>query len=285
MRKRYTLLILLFLVTASISAQQKVNGLVEDDETGEPVSYASVMPEKGDMIVTDSSGKFSLTIRRQPRSGDSLFISAIGYFSKKVAVKDLLTNNKVKLSQQETVLDQVRIFASLKGDERKFGYFRDWKVKNQGSEIGFIFELPRQEFQIGQVQVKINHNYDTCWLKLHLREVSKFGLNEPEREIAHKETILPTTIKNGLVEFDLNWEEVSINSNKLYVGFEVVKCGCSQSAAPSFFFMGNEEGSNFYKEPWINKTDSNRSNKELAEIAPVWKRGVDYTIYVRMTTR
>src|SRR6185503_7966425 len=138
MRKRYTLLILLFLVTASISAQQKVNGLVEDDATGEPVSYASVMPEKGEMIVTDSSGKFSLTIRRQPRSGDSLFISAIGYFSKKVAVKDLLTNNKVKLSQQETVLDQVRIFASLKGDERKFGYFRDWKVKNQGSEIGFI---------------------------------------------------------------------------------------------------------------------------------------------------
>jgi hypothetical protein len=283
MRKLY-LLILPFLVTATISAQQKINGLVEDDATGEPVSYASVMPGKGDMIITDSSGKFALVIRRQPRSGDSLFISAIGYFPKRVALKDLLTNNKIKLSQQETVLDQVKIFASIKGDERKFGYFREWKVKGDGSEIGFIFEMPKKQFQIGQVQVKINHNYDTCWLKLHLRNV---GFIEPEKEITHKETILPTTIKNGLVEFDLNWEDVSITSNKMYVGFEIVKCGCTQSTAPSFFFMGNEEGKNFYKESWAKKTESskNNNNKDTDETSPIWKIGVDYTIYVRLTTK
>src|SRR6185436_20185335 len=97
MRKQYTLLIPLFLITVAISAQQKINGLVEDDETGEPVSYASVVPGKGDMIVTDSSGKFSLVIRRQPRPGDSISISAIGYFPKKISMKDLLVSAKIKL--------------------------------------------------------------------------------------------------------------------------------------------------------------------------------------------
>ena len=287
MRKLYILLILSIFFTASISAQQKISGFVEDDETGEPVSYASVVPEKGEGLMTDSSGKFLFVVRKQPKVKDSILVTAIGYVPKKVSVKDLITNNKVMLKQEEKILEQVKIFASIKGDERKVGYFRDWKVKNDGSEIGFIFDLPKQQFQIGKVQVKINHNYDTCWLKLHLRNVEKFGSNEPAREVAHKETILPTTIKNGLVEFDLSWEDVSITSNKMYVGFEVVKCGCSQSTAPSFFFMGNEEGVNFYKEPWVKKTDSNKSNKdkEPEEIAPVWKRGVDYTIYVRMMTR
>jgi len=269
MRKQYILLILLSLVTASVSAQQKISGLVEDDETGEPVSYASVLPGKGDMIVTDSSGRFSLTIRRQLRQGDSLYITAIGYFPKKIAVKDLLANNKVKLNQQENVLDQVKIFASIKGDERKFGYFREWKTKNDGGEIGYIFDLPARKLQVGQVQVKINHNYDTCWIKLHLREVMAAQFSVPGKEILEKDVILETTTKYGLVEFDLGWEPVDMPNNKLYVGFELLRCGCSQSNAPSFFFMGNEQGFNFFKE-------TNRS---------VWKNSGEYTIYTRLITK
>ena len=129
MSKRHIVLIFSFLLTVSISAQQKINGVVEDDATGEPVSYASVTPGKGEMIVTDSAGKFSLTIRKQPRSSDSIAITAIGYLYKKVSVKDLLTDSKVKLNREDKMLDQVKIYASLKGDERKFGYFREWKVK------------------------------------------------------------------------------------------------------------------------------------------------------------
>lgn len=281
MRKRYILLIFLFFFSLTISAQQKIDGLVEDNETGEAVSYASVMPPKGQMIVTDSSGKFSFTIRRLPKLNDSLSISAIGYLSKKIAVKDLITNKKVKLTLEENILDQVKIYASLKGDERRFGYFREWQVKNNDGEIGYVFDLPKQKFQIGQVQVKVNHNYDTCWLKLHLRNVSKVGFNEPQKEIVRKKTILSTTTKNGLVEFDLDWEEITITSNKLYVGFELIKCGCSESNAPSFFFMGNEEGMNYYKDPVTKRAGKNSDEDE----SPLWKRGVDYTIYIRMFTK
>ena len=265
MSKRHIVLIFSFLLTVSISAQQKINGVVEDDATGEPVSYASVTPGKGEMIVTDSAGKFSLTIRKQPRSSDSIAITAIGYLYKKVSVKDLLTDSKVKLNREDKMLDQVKIYASLKGDERKFGYFREWKVKNDGGEIGYIFDLPDGKFQLGQVQVKINHNYDTCWLKLHLREASSF----PAKEILENEVVLATTKKYGLIEFDLGWKPISIPNKSIYVGFELLRCGCSQSTAPSFFFMGNEEGVNFFKEAKQS----------------MWKLGGEHTIYVRMVTR
>ena len=264
------ILIFTFLVMSfAVFAQQKINGLVEDDETGSPVSYASVTSEKGEGIMTDSSGKFSFVIRKQVRLNDSILISATGYSSKKVAIKDLLGNNKVKLIPKDGILEQVKVYASLKGDYRRFGYYREWKVKNEGGEIGYIFDLPKNKIQLGGVQVKINHNYDTCWLKLHLRDAAISGLGLPENEMLKKEIILSTTTKYGLVEFDLDWEQVNVPLKRLYVGFELLRCGCSQSSAPSFFFMGNEEGINFYKESG----------------EATWKRGGEYTIYVRMMTK
>ena len=263
---RYTLIIAFLFVSFAVSAQQKITGLVEDEETGSPVSYASVTSEKIGGIMTDSAGIFSLVIHKQSRLNDSILVTAIGYSPKKVAIKDLIRNNRITLTQKDGMLEQVKIFASLKGDYRKFGYYREWKVKNEGGEIGYIFDLPKNKIQVGKVQVKINHNYDTCWLKLHLRDAAISSSSLPENEILTKEVILPATIKYGLVEFDLNWETVNIPTKRMYVGFELLHCGCSQSTAPSFFFMGNEEGFNFYKE-------SEEST---------WQRGGEYTIYVRM---
>lgn len=265
MRKYCLLFLLLFFFLAG-NTQQKVSGRVSDKETGASISFASVIYGKGQGMVTDTAGRFSFTLRRPIRQNDSMLVSAIGYRTEKIAMKELLNTGNIQLTQLDQVLQQVKVFASMKGDYRKFGYYRGWNVKNEGGEIGYIFDLPRKKFQLGLVQVKINHNYDTCWLKLHLRDVAASGLGLPENEVLKKETVLPATVKYGLVEFDLGWQPVSLPTNRLYVGFELLRCGCSQSAAPSFFFMGNEEGQNFYKE--TEKT--------------IWKRGGDYTIYIRM---
>jgi CarboxypepD_reg-like domain len=269
MMMRHILSIAFLFMSFAVDAQQKITGLVEDNETGSPIPYASVTSGKVEGLMTDSSGKFSFVIRKQARLNDSILVTAIGYSSKRIAIKDLLGNNKVKLSQNIRMLEQVKVFASLNGNYQRFGYYREWKVKNEGGEIGYIFDLARKKIQIGMIQVKINHNYDTCWLKLHLRDAAVSGLSLPENEVLKKEVIIPATIKYGLVEFNLNWELITIPTNRLYVGFELLRCGCSQSAAPSFFYMGNAEGINFYKE------------SEQA----TWKRGGEYTIYVRMTMK
>ncbi len=267
--RKYCLLFPLLVCFFAGLAQQKISGRVLDKETGDAISFASVVYGKGQGIITDTAGKFSFTLRRQIRQNDSLQVSAIGFRTEKISIKDVPGSGNIQLTQTGQLLQQVKVFASLKGDYRRFGYYRGWNVKNEGGEIGYIFELPRKKFQLGLVQVKINHNYDTCWLKLHLRDVAAGGLGLPENEVLKSETVLPATIQYGLVEFDLGWRHISLPTSRLYVGFELLRCGCSQSAAPSFFFMGNEEGQNFYKE----------TEKE------VWKRSGDYTIYIRMLVK
>jgi hypothetical protein len=203
-----------------------------------------------------------------------------------VLIRDLITNQKVKLAQTIETLEPVKVFASLKGDYRQFGYYREFHIdtltrvekidsaryrrNNKGNgEKGYVFEMPTKKFQVDKVQVKINHNYDTCWLKLHLRDVGISELGLPEEEVLKKDVVLPVTLKYGLVEFDLNWEPIKIPTNQIYVGFELLRCGCSESTAPSFFFMGSEKGVNFFRE------------NESA----LWKRGGEHTIYVRMMTK
>ena len=74
---RYTLIIGFLFISFAVIAQQKITGFVEDDETGSPVSYASVTSEKGDVIVTDSAGNFSFVIRKLSRLNDSILVTAI----------------------------------------------------------------------------------------------------------------------------------------------------------------------------------------------------------------
>jgi hypothetical protein len=252
--------------TTAIPAQQKLNCTVMDIKNGQPVPFATILASKDKGVVTDSLGKFSLTVHRNTRQTDTILISAVGYISSRIPVKDIQQNSKLFLFPEEKELEQVKVFASLKGDYRRFGYYRSWPVKNEGGEIGFIFDLPFNKFFLGAVQVKINHNYDTCWLKLHLRDVALSGLSLPENDLLKGDVILPVTTKYGLVEFNLNWQPILLPTERVYVSFELLKCGCSESSAPSFFYMGNEAGENLYRE----------------NAQSVWKRSSEYTIYVRM---
>jgi hypothetical protein len=258
--------ILLLFFAATLPAQQKINCIVVDINTGQPVPFATVLASKSKGLATDSLGKFSITVSRNSRQTDSIIISAVGYRIRQIALKEIQHNSKLFLFPEEKELEQVKVFASLKGDYRRFGYYRSWPVKNEGGEIGFIFDLPFKKFLLGSVQVKINHNYDTCWLKLHMRDVALSGLSLPENDLLNGEVILPVTTKYGLVEFNMNWQPVTLPTERVYVSFELLKCGCSESTAPSFFYMGNETGENLYRE---NATS-------------VWKRSSEYTIYVRM---
>lgn len=302
--KHWALVTYFLFISIAVFSQQKLSGLVEDDETGDPVAFATITPEKGTGFMTDSSGKFAYVTKKQPKLNDSLTISATGYSSKKVAVRDLISDNKIKIQRNSNLLEQVKVFASLKGNHQQFNYYRSFqfdtskwvekidstKYKNNeryrwnkiyhkdtrytknnhgNGEIGYVFDMPTKRFQLGKVQVKINHNYDTCWIKLRLRRVGTADYPLPEEDLLKKEIILPATLKYGLVEFDLNWDLIRIPTHQVYVGFELLRCGCSESTVPSFLFMGSEAGLNLYREN---------------EKAP-WKRGGDYTIYVRMITK
>jgi len=248
-----------------LAGQQRLTGFVLDKENEEPISLATIISTKGEGILTDSSGKFIFTLKKQSEIKDILLVSAVGYKLKKVMIKELLKENKILMERESQELENVLVFSSIKGDHKNVGYYKAWNEKLAGGEIGYIFDMPVNKFILKSVQLKINHNYDTCQLKLHIRDVATTGLGLPENDLLKKDAVISTTEKFGIVEFDLNWQEIDLPTKKFFIGFELLNCGKSESSAPSFFYMGNEEGYNYYKE------------SEKAD----WKIGGDYTIYVR----
>ena len=84
-KRVYTLLALLLLTSGAIAQVTKLRGRVTDSQTGEPLPFVNVS-FVGTTIgtVTDFDGNFFLETRVP---GDSLSVSYLGYFPKRVAVK------------------------------------------------------------------------------------------------------------------------------------------------------------------------------------------------------
>lgn len=84
-KRVYTLLALLLLTSGAIAQVTKLRGRVTDSQTGEPLPFVNVS-FVGTTIgtVTDFDGNFFLETRAP---GDSLSVSYLGYFPKRVAVK------------------------------------------------------------------------------------------------------------------------------------------------------------------------------------------------------
>ena len=79
--KPFSLLILFFIVAQTLFAQQKIfKGLVLDKQSYEPIPYVSVVFAKNSRgTVTDSVGKFGLSLSFSPTADDSVRISTTGY--------------------------------------------------------------------------------------------------------------------------------------------------------------------------------------------------------------
>jgi hypothetical protein len=254
------------------TAQHQFKGQVLSQGDKLPLSYATVIMQAGRRnisTVTDSTGKYTIPYGRAVRSRDSAVFSAIGHKAQKVALTDLTAKTQVWLEPNSNMLENVVILSSLTGSHARFGYYRGWREKNNHGEIGQVLQLPDfdkpgpPKIQIGAVQVKVNHNYDTCMLKLHIRDVWPGGL--PQNDLLKQEVIIQTSRTDGLIEFDLGWKEFTFPSGMIYIGFEVLSCSSPASSNPSFSFVGSEEGENLYRD------------------APehAWMSGSKYTIYIK----
>jgi len=72
---------------------KQITGVITDDETGEPLPFASVgIMRTGRGTVTNNNGEFGLKITRDCVN-DSLSVSYLGYFSRKIPVINTLDNN------------------------------------------------------------------------------------------------------------------------------------------------------------------------------------------------
>jgi hypothetical protein len=108
-RKFLLLLANLLLFQALISQTMKINGTVNDEESGEAIIYASVFVQgKSYGTTTNEYGYFSLTV---PNDTFQLSISYVGYAEKTITVTPSAAGQPlhVKIKKQPTTLNEITI--------------------------------------------------------------------------------------------------------------------------------------------------------------------------------
>jgi hypothetical protein len=255
------LFIIFFFVPVVGFSQYEVKGRVVSDDDSSPVSYASVgIKNKEAGCIADSSGHFTLILPAFVKATDSLIISSIGYERSGFMVAKVKTVKEFRLKNSSTSLNNVIInshFKELKlgnAKDESFQFFRSWGAKGTGGEIGQIMEIPYTSFSIQKVQIKIDNKYDTCWVRLHIRDVVD---GNPGRELLKENIIrqIHTTTSNDNIDFDLSDNNIEVTNNKIFIGFEVLDCKSQDELQHSICFVGSEYGQHTYKPFSASKWD------------------------------
>jgi len=142
-QKTYTLL---FLLISTISFGQIT---IQDKETKEPISFATISFGNGNGLFADDEGKFVFT-QKLYSDIDSLFITSIGYKELKIA-----TDNIASIINLDPSADQLQeIIVQVK---------------------------PKGKFKIKKIKPTLHEDYFKCWLPTIESEIAVFFPNEEKK--------------------------------------------------------------------------------------------------------
>lgn len=122
---------------------------IQDNETKEPVSFATISFGNGNGIFADDEGKFMFT-KKQYHDIDTLHITSIGYKNLKIA-----TENLAQIIFLEPLTDQLQeVIVQVK---------------------------PKGKFKIKKLKPTVHEDYFKCWLPTIESEIAVFFPNEDKK--------------------------------------------------------------------------------------------------------
>ncbi|MGC4103910.1 carboxypeptidase-like regulatory domain-containing protein [Ferruginibacter sp.] len=264
----------MILCAATGWSQNAVKGKIIYARDGKPAPFASVkLTTASNGIVSDAMGNFSLVVRNL-KHADTILITSVGYENLKVPVRQALQQNEFKLQEAQKTMDAVVIKSFSKEEiagakTEAVGYFRSWNTENKKGEIGRTFLPGHKEYQVAKVRFKVYNTYDTCIIRLHVREVTN---GQPGRELltdSVAQIIRKSTAAEKPYEFDLNKYNLILSQKNIFVSFEVLDGSKLDKDRSSLSFVGSEEGTYYYK-----STENDN-----------WHSSDEYTIYMKLLLR
>lgn len=271
-KRLFFLAVLLYMFPLiQVHAQSAIKGIVLLAKDGRPAAYASIkLVSENAGTITDTAGNFSLTVHKL-KSTDTLLISSVGYEDLKVPAQKLTKLNEFKLQESQKMMESVVIRSFHKEEiagakSEVVGYYRSWNADNTGGEIGRTFLPGHNEYQVAKVRFKVYNTYDTCIIRLHIREMNN---GEPGRELLRDsvaQIINKSSQADKAYEFDLDKYNVILSKKNIFVSFEVLEGTQSDNNIHSLSFVGSEAGNYFYK------SGGNDS----------WHSSDEYTIYMKL---
>jgi len=254
-----------------VQAQNLIKGTIVFAKDGKPVAYASVkLMSQNTGTVSDVSGNFSVALKHAKQT-DTLLISSVGFDDLKIPALKAMQLSEFKLQEAQKMLESVVVRSFHKEEiagakSEIVGYYRSWNTENTGGEIGRTFLPGHSEYQVAKVRFKVYNTYDTCIIRLHIREMNN---GEPGRELLRDsiaQIINKSSQADKAYEFDLDKYNVILSKKNIFVSFEVLEGTQSDNSNRSLSFVGSEEGNYYYK-------SGGHDN---------WHSSDEYTIYMKL---
>ncbi len=108
------LTLILFLFISQLLVAQNISGVILESKSKQPLENVTIFIKKNNSgTVSDSSGKFNLSLNGTISKTDSIQFSRIGYQTKKITIaKFILEKNTILLSRKRENLDEVIVNSS-----------------------------------------------------------------------------------------------------------------------------------------------------------------------------
>lgn len=197
--------------------QTTLNGKIINKKNNEPIPYVNIgIPKHAQGTVSDDEGHYQLIFND---SKDTVIISAIGFFTQKKTVNELLQNGDIFLQQQIHEIKEINLTATQFDKEKLFGK----KNKNRGLSVGFgnaqlgceIGSTIRikKETYLKSANFKLNHaDGDSLLFRVNIYPFEKGKIGE---NILKENVIIYAPQKRGILTVDLTPYELIINHDIL----------------------------------------------------------------------
>ena len=204
-----------------------VQGIILDQEDNQPLIYVSIgVLNKPQGTLTDTMGKFTFRIG-QENLADTLQVSMIGYFTKRIAVIDFVENKSktIKLTVKITELAEVVVSNGRTKTEvigrQKSGKFVQVSIHNKtsvdetiGSEMGMRYSTKQKNAILKDINFYISsNNFNFIKFRVNVYAVKN---NMPDTLMCAQQVFVTVdNFKTGWTKFDL--EQYHINVGRDFI--------------------------------------------------------------------
>jgi len=199
-----------------------VKGIIVEDENKQPLAYASIgLLNKSIGTLTDSLGNFKFQIS-QDNLADTLQISLVGYYSKKVLVKNLIESKEhtISLRIKITELAEVGIVNRRINTEtigrQASGKFIQVSIHNKksseetiGSEMGMRYKTKKTNTVLKDFSFNLSgNNFNSIKFRINIYSVKD---NMPDTLIYNKQIFKTIdNFKTGWIHIDLEAYNIKV---------------------------------------------------------------------------
>jgi len=223
-------LILCCLFSFSAFGQTKVNGIILNATTMDPIPYVNIgILNKKKGTVSNKFGEFTLESPVE-YINDTIKISSIGYEPKIFILRDFIEklkeNNAIKLLEKVTELNEIVISNKKKLKEKILGNKTKSKIMQGGfsnaelgNELGIKIKIKKSPTYITKFHTNVTSNTGReMKFRLNFYDIEK-GL--PKKKLINKNIIFSIDSIEGLFTLDLTEYDIVVD-NDFYLTVELV---------------------------------------------------------------